>query len=211
MMQLIFAVKNKNGVLKKMKNLKLLLNIYLTFLKLGSVSFGGGYAMLSLMQLEIVEKKKWVDKEKIIDIFAVGESLPGAIALNSSAFVGYAIAGVPGAICALLGNLTPSLFIMVVLSVLFKEFGENTYVMNAFKGIRPVIVGLILYAAFKIGKSAIKNWLCVIVTCLALGLSIFIHVEVMHIILAGIVTGILLHVTKKLHALPIPGKESVFK
>lgn len=80
--------------LKKSK-LRLLAEIYFTFLKLGSVSFGGGYAMISLIEREIVNEKKWVEKEKIIDIFAVSESLPGAIALNSSAFVGFSIAGIP--------------------------------------------------------------------------------------------------------------------
>ena len=109
--------------LKKSK-LRLLAEIYFTFLKLGSVSFGGGYAMISLIEREIVNEKKWVEKEKIIDIFAVSESLPGAIALNSSAFVGFSIAGIPGAIAALLGNLTSPVIIVLTLMIIFANIKD---------------------------------------------------------------------------------------
>jgi chromate transporter len=158
-------------------------------LKLGSVSFGGGYAILSLIELEVVDRKKWIDKEKIIDIFSVSQSLPGAIALNSSAFAGYSISGIPGAIAALLGNLTPSVLIMFSLSALFAQFSENIYVQKAFNGIRPVIVGLITYAAFKIGKTAIKDIYCILIALAALALALVVHIPVIYIILSGIVTG----------------------
>jgi chromate transporter len=175
--------------LSKNFKLKQLWEIYLTFLKLGSVSFGGGYAILSLIELEVVDRKKWIDKEKIIDIFSVSQSLPGAIALNSSAFAGYSISGIPGAIAALLGNLTPSVLIMFSLSALFAQFSENIYVQKAFNGIRPVIVGLITYAAFKIGKTAIKDIYCILIALAALALALVVHIPVIYIILSGIVTG----------------------
>ena len=127
--------------------LKLLSQIYISFLKLGSMSFGGGYAMIPLIEREAVEEKKWVEKEKLVDVFAVSESLPGAIALNSSAFVGYTVAGTPGAVAALAGNLTPSVIIVLTLSVLFARYSDNPVVSSAFSGIYPVITGLILYAA----------------------------------------------------------------
>lgn len=101
-------------------DLKLLLEVFIVFFKLGCFSFGGGYAAIPLIEKEVVQNKKWLEQEKIIDIFAVSQALPGAIALNSSAFVGYSIAGIPGAIAALLGNLVPSVFIVFLLiSLLF--------------------------------------------------------------------------------------------
>lgn len=179
-------------------NWKEIAKIYITFLKLGSVSFGGGYAMLSLMEKEIVEEKKWIEKEKIVDIFAVSESLPGAIALNSSAFVGYAIAGIPGAIAALLGNLTPSVLIMSIISILFSQFGNNVYVQNALSGIRPVIVGLIIYAAYKVGKVALKDFYCILIACIALILALLFKSAVIIIILGGILTGLVVYTMRTL-------------
>ncbi len=182
--------------MKNKIDFKFLFEIYITFLKLGSVSFGGGYAIISLMENEIVERKKWIEKDKIIDVFSVAQSLPGAIALNASAFVGYSIAGIPGAIAALLGNLTPSVVIMATLSIVFTRFSENKYVKSAFSGIRPVIVGLITYAAYKIGKTAIKDIYCVFIALLAFILAIVFHISVIGIIIGGVVVGLILYLIK---------------
>lgn len=190
-------------------NIKKLANIYLTFLKLGSVSFGGGYAMLSLMEREIVEDKKWIDKEKIVDVFAVSESLPGAIALNSSAFVGFSIAGIPGAVCALLGNLTPSVIVMTILSAVFLQFSDNAIVNSAFNGIRPVIVGLILYAAYKIGKIAIKDIYSILITCIALLFSLIFHNSVIFVIIGGITLGLVVYYIRMLKGKMTNHKENV--
>lgn len=172
------------------KKFKLYFEIYITFLKLGSVSFGGGYAIISLMEREVVEIKKWVDKEKIVDIFAVSQSLPGAIALNSSAFVGFSIAGVPGAITALLGNLTSPVIIIILLSLLFSKIRDLPAVRSAFMGIYPTIVALIAYAAFKIGKTAVKDKIGLIIMLLAFGLSLFLNISPILLIVFGAVAGI---------------------
>jgi len=192
----------------KKSNFKFLLEIYLTFLKLGSVSFGGGYAIISLMEDEVVERKKWIEKDKIIDVFSVAQSLPGAIALNASAFVGYSVAGIPGAIAALLGNLTPSVIIMVILSAIFTKFSENKYVQSAFNGIRPVIVGLITYAAYKIGKTAIKDIYSAFIALAAFVLAIVFHVDVIIISIGGIGLGLALYFIKlKFRIIDKVGKE----
>jgi chromate transporter len=175
-----------------MIKLKRLIHLFLTFAKLGSVSFGGGYAVLSLMEREVVEDKKWVDKEKIIDIFAVSQSLPGAIALNAAAFVGYTVAGIPGAIVALAGNLAPSVLIMTILSVLFSSFGNNPYVEKAFDGIRPVITALVLYAGFKIGKTGTKDAFCFVIACIAFILALYFKISIILIIIGSILLGLLL-------------------
>ena len=174
------------------EKLKLLGNLYITFLKLGSVSFGGGYAMLSLMEHEVVEQKHWVDKEKIIDIFAVSESLPGAIALNSSAFVGYSICGIPGALAALLGNLTSPVIIVLSLMLLFTQIQSYPVIQEAFRGIYPAIVGLIAYAAYKIGKTSIKDLICFIIMIAAFCASTFFNAQPILLIVIGAFLGILI-------------------
>lgn len=181
---------------EKKAKLSLYLDIYKTFFKLGCFSFGGGYAMLSLIEREVVGEKKWVDKEKIVDIFAVAGSLPGAIALNASAFAGYSIAKVPGAIVALLGNLTPSVMIVLTLAILMQEFGENVYVQAAFNGIRPAIIGLIAYAAFKIAKTAIKDYICAIIAVIVFISATFFHIPPIPLIVFGAIAGITITLTK---------------
>lgn len=185
-----------------MKGIKQLFQIYVTFFKLGSMSFGGGYAVLPLMEREVIEEKKWISKEKIVDIFSVAQALPGAVALNSSAFVGYSIAGIKGAVSALLGNLTPSVIIMIILSILLDRFSSNTFVQAAFYGIRPVIVGLILYAAFKIGRTALKDLPCAVIAIACFILIMAFHIPVIVVILGGILVGILLYITKVIFKIP---------
>lgn len=184
-----------------MKNkFSLLMEIFVTFFKLGCISFGGGYSMIPLIEREAVEEKKWVDKEKIVDIFAVAESLPGAIALNSSAFVGFSVCGIPGAIAALLGNMTPSVVIILSLSVIFDKIKDNSYVISAFRGIKPAIIGLISYAAYKIGKTAIKDPLCIAIAILSFVCAIILHIEPVKIIISGALLGILLTYIKNITA-----------
>ena len=135
--------------------------------------------MIPLIEREIVGKKEWVEKEKIVDIFSVAGSLPGAIALNTSAFVGYYVAGIPGAICALLGNMTPSVIIVLTISILFLKFSTYTAVKAAFKGIYPVIVGM-------------KDITCILIAIVAFGLSLFFDVEPIPIIIVGAIAGIVI-------------------
>lgn len=192
-----------------MKRLKFLAKIYITFLKLGSMSFGGGYAMLSLMEREVVEQKKWVEKEKIVDIFAVSESLPGAIALNSSAFVGFSIAGIPGAIAALLGNLTSPVVIVLALTIVFTQFRNLPAVKSAFTGIYPAIVGLVAYAAFKIGKTAIKDFIGIIIMITAFAVATFVHnISPIPIIISGAVAGICITSLKSVLSIPKSDKQN---
>ncbi len=184
---------------EKKNKFKLLLEIYITFFKLGCFSFGGGYAAIPLIEREVIDEKRWLDREKIVDVFAVAQSLPGAIVLNASAFVSYSIAGMWGAVLALLGNLTPPLFIVLALSVFFKIFGSNPVVQAAFYGIRPAVVGLIFYAAYKMGRTAIKDNAGIVIMMVAfLGLLFFN--EFLHpviVIICGAIAGITLTSLKK--------------
>ncbi len=178
------------------KKFKLLLEIYIAFFKLGSISFGGGYSMIPLIEREVVEDKKWVDKQKIIDIFAVSESLPGAIGLNSSAFVGYSVAGIPGAIFALLGNLTPSVIIVLTLSVVFMKFNNNPSVKSAFRGIYPAIVGLVAYASYKMGKTALEDKACIGIMIVTFCCSMFLQIDPIPLIVSGAIAGVVISSVK---------------
>jgi len=182
--------------MKFKEKIKLWSNIYFTFLKLGSISFGGGYAIVSLMEREVVEEKKWVDNETIVDIFAVAQSLPGAIALNSSAFVGYAIAGIPGSLIALMGNLTSPVIIILILSLIFSKIRDLPAIEAAFKGIYPAIVSLIAYAGYKIGKTAIKDITGFGMMLAALLISVVFKIPPIPLIIAGAVLGIILTASK---------------
>lgn len=176
----------------------LLLEIFAVFFKLGSISFGGGYAMVPLIERETVEKKKWVDHKRIVDIFAVAESLPGAIGLNSSALVGHTVAGIPGALVASLGNLTPSVIIVLMLTILFAQFNTDPIVKAIFSGIRPAVVALIVYAAYKIGKVSLIDRICVIIALLAFCGIMFLHAHPILIIVLGAFAGIIATKSKAL-------------
>jgi chromate transporter len=172
--------------------LKLLIEIYYTFLKLGTFGFGGGYSLIPLIEREIVENKKWIDKEHLIDTFAVAECLPGAIALNASGFVGYSIAKVPGAIAAMLGNITSPIAIVLTLSIMFAKFSSYPVVQSAFNGIRPAIIGLIAYSGYKIGKTSLKDATCFVIAICAFVGVLFLHLHPILLILSGAAAGIIL-------------------
>lgn len=190
----------------KKNKLKFLLEIYYTFLKLGTFGFGGGYSLIPLIEREIVENKKWIDKERLIDTFAVAECLPGAIALNASGFVGYSIAKVPGALAAMFGNLTSPVIIVLTLSIAFQKFSSYPVVKQAFNGIRPAIIGLIAYSAYKIGKTSLKDAICVFISIFAFVGVLFLHLHPILLILLGAVAGISLTYMKEKMAL---GKKTV--
>jgi chromate transporter len=136
---------------------KTIWELFVTFLKIGPSTFGGGYAVMPAMEREVVEKKQWMESGDIADIFAVAQSVPGAVAINSATFVGYRIAGIRGAVAAMLGMLLPTFLIIVALSFAFLQVKDNPKVEAAFTSIRATIVALIAYAAIKYGKKALVD------------------------------------------------------
>lgn len=141
------ALKPKNPVL----------NLFLTMLKIGAFTFGGGYAMISLLQNEFVAKKKWIDETEFLDIVAIAESTPGPIAINSSTYIGYLVGGFWGSVFATLGMCIPSFTIIFIISLFFDRFLSLTFVANAFRGIQVCVVYLIFSAGFKMYKSLKKD------------------------------------------------------
>lgn len=181
-------------------NFKLLWDIFITFFKISPITFGGGFAMIPILETEMVEKKKWIDKEKIVDIFAVSQSVPGAIAVNSSIFLGYQVAGIAGAVAAMLGMVVPTFIIIIILGMVLVTFQSNHYVQAALKGIRPVVVALIASAAYKMGKVSIVDKTCWILFSISvLILLTFPKLNIVLIILFGALAGIvIINVREKL-------------
>ncbi len=140
-----------------------ILNLFLTFFKIGAFTFGGGYAMVGLIHKEMVEKKKWISDEEMLDIIAIAESTPGVIALNTATYVGAKVVGVLGAFVASIAVMLPSVIIITAISFAIEEFGNNKYVKWAFLGIRSAVAALILNAAIKLSKNNEKKLVCYVV------------------------------------------------
>lgn len=139
--------------MKDNKERKNLLTLFLTFLKIGAFTFGGGYAMIAILEDEFVSKKKWLDQESFLDMVAIAESTPGPVAINSATYIGYKCAGVLGSILATVAVCIPSFVIIYVISLFFDKFLSLTYVTYAFKGIQVCVVYLIATAGIKMLKT----------------------------------------------------------
>jgi chromate transporter len=167
------------------------MNIYLDsfkiFFKIGAFTIGGGYAMIPLIEEEIVNKKKWLGKEDFVDLMAIAQSSPGVFAVNMSIFIGYKLRGVKGSLVTALGTVLPSFLIILAIALFFQHFKEYTVVENIFKGIRPAVVALIAAPTFSVAKSSKINryniWIPV-VSALLIWLLGFSPIYV--IILAGV-------------------------
>ncbi|MBR5061845.1 MAG: chromate transporter [Prevotella sp.] len=125
-----------------------------TFFKIGAFTLGGGYAMIPIIQSEVVDKKKWIDKEEFLDLIAIAQSCPGVFAINISTFIGYKMRKEPGAVCSALGTALPSFLIILLIAMVLHRFIDMPWVAAMFNGIRPAVVALIAVPTFTLAKSA---------------------------------------------------------
>ena len=172
--------------------LKELLTLFLTFAKVGVCTFGGGYAMLPILQREVVEKKGWVTEEEVTDYFAIGQCTPGIIAVNTSVFIGHRQRGVPGGIVATLGVVFPSLVIIAALAGVITTFSHLAWVQHAFAGIRVCVCVLIFNAVLKLWKGAVKDVWGLVIFLVILALSVFTKLSPIIYVLAAAVAGLLI-------------------
>ena len=128
-----------------------------TFFKIGMFTLGGGYAMIPIIEEEVVNRHRWVEKEEMLDLIAIAQSCPGVFAINISIFVGYKLRKVRGAIATALGTALPSFLIILAIAMFFHQFEDNRYIAAMFRGIRPAVVALIAVPTFNLGKSAQLN------------------------------------------------------
>ncbi len=147
-----------------------LLEIFFVFFRIGMFTFGGGFAMLPLIQRAIIERKKWIDEKTFTDLLIIAQSSPGPIAINTAVFVGYKRSGFPGALAAALGFIVPSLIIILLIAMFFTSIRSNPYVDAAFKGMRPAVVALIVGPVISLSRS-MEWWKIPIALCI--GLSIW--------------------------------------
>lgn len=166
------------------------LKLFWTFFMIGLCTFGGGYAMIPLIDRAVVEKNKWLSPEEFMDMIAVTQAAPGTIAGGSAVFIGYKLAGVGGAAGALIGVTMPSFLIILFLAVFLTQQGENAVLQKFFAGVRPAVVALILGAGLKMGKKSVKAAFDGIVAAVALVLLVWIGVHPIVLIIAGAAAGL---------------------
>ncbi len=173
----------------------LLLDLFLTFFRIGICTFGGGYAMLPMLQRELVEKKGWVTEEEILDYFAIGQCTPGIIAVNTATFVGYKVKKVSGGIIATLGVVAPSVLIITVIAAVLSNFAHIPAVKNAFAGIRVAVCVLIINSVVKLlKKSVVDKITAAVYIIVALCAILFSKLSPVIFVIAAALLGIIVRV-----------------
>ena len=152
--------------------MNLYLDLFLTFAKVGVCTFGGGYAMLPILQREVVEKKGWASDEELTDYFAIAQCTPGVIAVNTATFVGQKQKGVPGGVLATLGVVFPSVVIIMILAAFIQNFAHLPVVIHAFAGIRACVCALILSSILKLAKKSLADLPSVLIYVVILALAV---------------------------------------
>ena len=174
------------------KKLKELFTIYFAFFKVGAFTFGGGLAMMPMLQKELIEKKQWLTEEELIDYYAVGQSTPGIIAVNVATFVGYNRAGILGGIFGTLGIISPSLIIIMILANLINSISDYPIVQKALTGINVAVAALLTSVIINFAKKTIKNVWNAIFMLISFLLIFALKVPSFIVILFGLATGIIL-------------------
>ena len=166
------------------------LSLFMTFFKIGAFTFGGGYAMIPMIQKETVENKKWLSDDDILDIVAIAETTPGPIAINAATFVGYKTAGAAGAVAATIGVVLPSFIIISLVALLYTAFKDNQTVKNAFWGIRIGVLALIGKALVTMFKQCRKNVVTYVIMLAAFAAVAFFDVNVLLVIAGSAAAGL---------------------
>ncbi len=181
--------------------MKELLQLFLIFAKIGAVTFGGGYAMLPILQREVVDKYKWAETDELLDYFAIGQCTPGIIAVNTATFIGHKNKGIPGGIFATLGVITPSIIIITIITAFIRNFTDIPVVIHAFNGIRICVCVLILNAVLKLAKTALVDvWACVIFAVVFILSAFFDFSAALLVLCAGVVGYIIKRLKKEKEA-----------
>ena len=167
------------------------LDLFLTFMKIGAFTIGGGYAMIPLIQREIVEEKKWIGENDLLDMIAIAESTPGPIAINSATFVGHQVGGFWGAFCATLGVILPSFVIITAISYVLKQFESLRAVKYAFMGIRAGVLALILKAFWNMARQIPRKAVSCCIAAAAFVLAALVKLNVLLVIVLCAAAGLI--------------------
>lgn len=174
-----------------------LFEIFITYLKIGAFTIGGGYAMLPIVQNEVCAKKGWLSDDDFLDVIAIVNSLPGMLATNSAGFIGYRLRRVPGFIVAIAGCITPSIAIILILATLFTAVSDNPYVSAFFMGVRPCIVVIMANAVYKLGKKVdfkkAYNLIALIIAFIGIA---FFGITSLYLVIAAIIISLIMFAAK---------------
>ncbi len=177
--------------IKKEVSIRDILDLFLTFFKIGLVAFGGGYSMIPLIEKEMVDKRKWIEEEEVLDIFALSESIPGSLSINNSILIGKRVGSILGAIAAMIGTILPSFIIIIIVAMAANTIGNNSVMQAAFVGIRTAVAGLILITGINMARKTVKNKLEIGLFAITIIGVIFMKLNASILILIGGVSGIL--------------------
>lgn len=170
----------------------ILIDLYLTFFRIGILTFGGGLTMLPLLKYELVESKKWISEEKLLDCYAIGQCTPGIIAVNTATYVGYLKSGVFGGILATLGMVSPSVIIISLVALFMQNFMEVAIIQHALMGIRGAVCALMLNTVVSLAKKSLTSYVNVIICAAALVLALFTKIPTILIIILAGVSGVVI-------------------
>ncbi|MEA5083552.1 MAG: chromate transporter [Lachnospiraceae bacterium] len=176
--------------------MNLLLDLYLTFARIGVCTFGGGLTMLPILQAEVVDKKKWTTEDELLNYYAIGQCTPGVIAVNTATFIGYKTKGISGGIIATLGLVTPCLIIISIIATFLTTFADMAVVQNAFAAVRVAVAAMVLNTVIKMWKSTVKDKLSIVIGVSALIASFFLKVSPIIIVTIGGGIGVILPAIK---------------
>lgn len=174
-----------------------LLDLFLTFARIGVCTFGGGYAMLPILQLEVVEKRNWATEDELMDYYAIGQCTPGVIAVNTATFIGYKHHGLPGAVCATAGVVFPSLVIITVIAAFIQQFAHMPVVQDAFSGVRIAVCALVLQSVWKMAKKSVIDLPTAIILLATFVAVAFFGISPIVMVIAAGAAGILLGLLRR--------------
>lgn len=177
-----------------MSRLSILGELYWAFLRIGGLTFGGGLTMLPMLEHELVDKKKWLEEEELLDCYAIGQCTPGIIAVNTATFVGYKKEKVLGGIFATMGMVTPSVVIITIIAIFLRNFMDNVWLQHALGGVRGVVCALMLNTVFNLGKKSLTCKSMWGVCAVAFLLALAVGMPTICIVVLAAITGILLDV-----------------
>ena len=182
-----------------MNKIKSLFQLFWSFFKIGGLTFGGGLTMLPMLERELVQHRKWVTSEELLDIYAIGQCTPGIIAVNTATFVGYKREKISGGIVSTLGMISPSLIIIILVAAFLKNFIDNVWVSHAMMGVRAVVCALLINTVITLGKKTLKSLQAWIIALVILLLAFFTPVPTVCLVLMSAAAGIIIDIIKTKH------------
>lgn len=177
--------------------MKLIFDLFITFFKIGIMTFGGGMAMLPILEKEVVDEKNWATREELLDYYAVSQCTPGIIAVNVATFIGHKLKGIKGGTVATLGVICPSVIIILIIAAFLKTFSSLVIVQKAFNGIRVAVCALVISSVVGLCKKGIKDFLGVIIAILTFGIIVAFNLSPIYIVICAVIIGILYNLRKE--------------